>query len=984
MSVNYKIHAINVNSLLGIPKRHFLADHLKKHKPDIVLISETCLKMRNKLNFHKYHMIRTDSGPGIRGTAILLKENMNFKNFFLPFNVNFEYTAAKIKTACGTIFLFSTYVHSTQLSDADSIDRIYNLLGPNDVLLLGGDFNARHVAWHNSRNNRNGNTLYNYLNCNTSFNNLKLVPSTSPSCHTANAESYIDLFLFSSSISSPSHSTNIEFNSDHDVVELWILLPRISEVSPPEIFDFSKTNWRLVNGEIDEILGNNMPPIKNNITTSEINEYVDLLESTTLRIVTKYTPKMLLNTKYNLKLNDLTLKCIREKKHLRRRWFLTGKRDNTIKACICRLSHIINELIKMNYNDKLVSNLKLIKPGPMLFRQVKNFANFTSKRLPILEDCADDETSALKLASHFYEIHNGAPASLSDGQVCPPNTFALELARSPVTPLTNFSEGILADGSAANTEISKNFTNFNTVKDLIKSRKNQKSAGTNQISNFILRKVPASFILFLTIILNHSINLSFFPNKWRHATVIPIPKGTTLTQDFRQYRPISLLSPLSKIFELLIKTKFQNCLERFSAFNRLQFGFTKGKSTGHALTYLLEDVHLAAYKKTPTLAVSIDLKKAFDTVWINGLIFKMKLLNFPLELTKLIFSFLSNRSFSLKFNNKVSHSFPIKAGVPQGSILGPILFNFFLYDFPIYANPEIKVLFYADDVLLYLAKRSISTMIGEIGAFLKVVQEYMDMWKLEINVQKCQAILFRKSDTHIAKPFKTFKISSNLKIPLGNDFITAEDNIKYLGIILNNKLSTIPHIKRLRALAMGMFVALKGIFSNKNIAVDVKVICYKQLIRSIITYGFVAWCHTSSHQMLLLRRLERKVLYRCLPFKVRHPFPDIHRLISRKQLFREFEKVSRLDTVLVGLFVRFFSKLEYSDLPELQRVTNTTHLMSNMELYINNKFPYKCFPPSLLYHLYLQGQLYNNGNLTFYNRRCHSSDLNNLVYDTID
>lgn len=982
LSANYKIHLINVNSIQKLAKRVFLQKHINDFKPDMILLSETCLKSRNRINFHRYNLIRTDSSPGFRGTGILLKDTINFKQFFLPFTPNFEYTAITIKTSLGLLYVFSIYIHSGQLADPDSITGIYNLIGVNDLLIIGGDFNARHVNWHNSSNNANGLVLNNFLTSQSSYNCLKLVPSLTPS-RISTTLSFIDLFLLSGSILSSSHSNAIEYESDHSAIELWVSLPRFDKIAPPILYDFAKTNWTRVKEELDGVLSVSMPPLNTNLSVSDIESYVDSLETSTLRIVNQHTPKMEINTKYNLKLSELTLKCIREKKMLRRRWYNTGRSNNMLRAMIKRLSQIINELIQVRYAEKLTNHLNLIKPGPMLFKDIKNFANTSSKKLPVLESCSDDASSASLIASYFSNVHNNSPAALSANVECPPNVFANELESNPVPPLYHFNDSALADGSSyVSSSEYKNFVVTDKVKSLIKSRKSQKSAGASQISNYILKRLPPSFVLFLTILINHSLNLSYFPLKWRHATVIPIPKGSVYTQVPQQYRPISLLSPLSKIYELIIKINFQNCLERFSINNKLQFGFTQGKSTSQAITYLLEDIHTASFKKFPTIAVSIDLKKAFDSVWINGLLFKMHLLNFPKNIIYLIYNFMKLRSFSVKYNNKFSNKFFINAGVPQGSILGPILFNFFLYDFPAYADTTIKTLFYADDILLYTARKNVTEMIGRVNVFLQTAHEYLVLWKLEVNYQKCQVILFRKSDTHISRSFKRYKMEANIRVHFGGQTVVAVKNVKYLGIVLNNKLSTIPHVNKIHSAVMGALTALKNIFRNRNISSVVKNLCYKQLIRTIITYCFSGWCSISSHQMLRLRRLERRVLYMCLPYKVSHPNSD-HRLLPKTELYGKFKKMERLDKVLTDLFIKSFSRLEYSDIPELSRLVDIAFLRNNLALN-NDKYMYRCFPPSLLFYLHLKGKIYINDKLIFYNRRCHFTELNNLVYDLIE
>lgn len=980
----YKIHAINVNSLARVRKRLYLTHHINVHKPDIVLLSETCLYHKNKMYIHDFNFVRTDKTPSTRGTAILLKNTLNYKPFYLPFPTNFEYTAITIKNSSGLLYLFSIYIHQNQLTDTEVFDKIYGILGQNDSILFGGDFNARHTNWQNPRNNQNGETLNNWLTSRSPFNAFRLIPSATPSRITENSESFIDLFLFSDSISSPNFSKAIDYQSDHSAVELCVIMPKFDTIPPPKFLDYSRTKWLLVSKELDTALSSNLPPLNSNISIQDIDNYVEFLENTTLSLVSLHTPEMRINSKYDIKLSELTVKCISIKKKLRRKWFETGRQDFLIKALIKRVSTLINEQIQLSYNQKLSDHLKNMKPGPSLFRQVKNFANLTNRKMPILESCDDNTASATKLASHFSDVHNNSSAALADSQTSPPNDLVSEMNNSPIDPIFLFSDGALADGSSESTDPNyKQFASTSYTKNIIKSRRGQKSCGNMQISNYILKRLPAKFLLFITILINHSFNLSYFPAKWRHATVVPVPKGVSASQDPTQYRPISLLSPISKVYEVFIKDKLQIVIENLKAFNTLQFGFSRGKSTSHAMTYLLQDIHSASFNKLPTLAVTIDLMKAFDTVWANGLIFKMKQSNFPINLMYLVLSFLSNRSFQVKFNDSLSASFPIKAGVPQGSILGPLLFNLSLHDFPIFLDTSIKVLFFADDILLYTSRKNVKLMIVQINKFLSSIQDYLDLWKLVANYGKCQAILFRKSDTHITRSCKLYKLNRNINIRFGSHSIEAVSNVKYLGVIFNCKLSTIPHVDKTHSVAFGAFYALKNVFANRTIPFETKVLCYKQLIRTILTFGFPGWSHVSSHQLLKLRRFERKVLYKCLPYNISHPYSNPYRLLHKSQLLEQFDKMKRLDVILVERLVSFFNKLEFCDIPELARLADIDFLCSH-DLLNTDKYKFRCFPPSLLYHLHLQGRIYSEDRLIFYNRRCHSLSLNELVYDVIE
>lgn len=981
--VTYNIHALNVNSVVRLPRRVFLSRYLVEHNPDFLLLSETCLRNKHRITLKNYNLFRTDATTNMRGTAILVKDSLNCKQLYLPFPTNFEYTAVTLKCGTNKLFIFSIYIHSNKLTNCDDFTKVLGFCSPSDYLIMGGDFNAKHISWQNYNNNPNGRVLNDWLSSTAIINRLTLKTAPAPTRRDATSFSFIDLFLISDNISSNNQVHNFDFESDHTAIATHINLPILEPSTPKYIYDFNSTNWLQVNNQIDNLLNSNMPSLDRNLTLHEIDSFVEFLEKSVLDFVLDSTPKIKARDSYSSKLNSITLKCISLKKSLRRRYFNSGRRDPLIKAQIQRLTVIIQELINKQFNDKLQNELLHMKPGPDIFKKIKKFSAAPKSELPILNNCSDDSNSAELLASHFSNIHNNSPAAASSNLPSPPNTFVTSLLNADSQPLINFSPLCKSDGSSSTDNIAyKQFLNPLKTKQIIRSRKNQKSRGENQISNFILRKMPATFILYLTIILNNCFNTSYFPSSWKKATVIPIPKGTSPTVDPVYYRPISLLSASSKVFEVFIKDKILLFLESNNAAHPHQFGFTKNKSTSQALTRLLEEMHLGFDMGQPSLAVSIDLSKAFDTVWVNGLLFKLHQMGFPGNLVKLILNFLSDRSFRVKFNSAFSNFHEILAGVPQGSILGPTLFNIFISDFPTYAFPNILTLFFADDIIILAHKKHLKSLVKSLSDYLKLIVEYCSLWHISVNFDKCQAILLRKTDTSIAKPFKHLKVPSNIVIPFGHHNIIASNTITYLGVILHSKLSPIPHVNKIIKLVNMAFSRLKNIFYKANISTMVKLLCYKQLIRPIILYAFPGWCHISSYQMTRLRALERKILYKCLPRSASR-IRDSFRLIPKRELYKILDNFKRLDEVLIQQFTRFFRNLEFSDLPELSNLTSIEHL--NDRFAINNdKFKFKCFPPSFLFLLHLQNKIIVNNRLIFFNRKYNSTDLNDFVYDLLE
>lgn len=174
-------------------------------------------------------------------------------------------------------------------------------------------------------------------------------------------------------------------------------------------------------------------------------------------------------------------------------------------------------------------------------------------------------------------------------------------------------------------------------------------------------------------------------------------------------------------------------------------------------------------------------------------------------------------------------------------------------------------------------------------------------------------------------------------------------------------------------------------FGRKYLSTRIKEICYKQLLRPILSYGFIAWCSISAHQMSLLRSFERKVLYKCLPLNEAYFYDvgdDCHKHIPKKLLYSKFGKIKRFDEVLYDSATRFMGKLECSSIDVLRNASNLDYLSERYDNF-EERFKYKNFPPSYFYYLHLKDLTINQNVLTFFNRRYNSNSLDEYVYDLL-
>lgn len=199
----------------------------------------------------------------------------------------------------------------------------------------------------------------------------------------------------------------------------------------------------------------------------------------------------------------------------------------------------------------------------------------------------------------------------------------------------------------------------------------------------------------MTKIFNWCLCNGYFPKIFKDARVIPILKPGKNPKSPASYRPISMLSVMDKLFEKVVQARLTSFCDRNNVIHKHQFGFKKGHSTIHQIKRIEKMISHNMVNRKSTGVVLLDVEKAFDSVWHNGLLYKLHKFNLPIYLEKIIKSFLTDRVFSVCVDKKNSTLRDIPAGVPQGSILSPTLYSLFTSDFKSLKNQSVA--FYADD-----------------------------------------------------------------------------------------------------------------------------------------------------------------------------------------------------------------------------------------------------------------------------------------------
>ena len=352
-----------------------------------------------------------------------------------------------------------------------------------------------------------------------------------------------------------------------------------------------------------------------------------------------------------------------------------------------------------------------------------------------------------------------------------------------------------------------------------------KSSGIDDISSRVIRD-----FMFLTVrefahLFNLIISTGSFPDKWKIATVTPIPKVTNAIHP-TDLRPISLLPIPGKLLEKYITEQTVAYLERKNFLKENQSGFRKGKSTAHSMTNFLDDIVTNLNCSETSIVAYLDFQKAFDTINHQLLLQKLQNAGLGIKLVDLIKNYLSNRKQKTKLNGSMSTLQAIHTGVPQGSIIGPLMFLIYINDLPDVLLHS-KALMYADDTVLYCSNESGKEARKDMQNDLLKIQTWCELNRMTLNIKKTKFMTFMSD--HKRKSYRPFKLYiRGLQIEEVNSY-------KYLGTILDNKLNGEPQFNSLLR-NVGFKIRTFGRI-RKFLTTRAALTVYKSTILPIIDYN---------------------------------------------------------------------------------------------------------------------------------------------------
>lgn len=690
-----------------------------------------------------------------------------------------------------------------------------------DNIAIFGDFNLSCIDWHTI--SASGKTmslpaaaiiLVDFVNLNH-FKQCNRVPNVNGKV--------LDLVL--TNISNCTISNSIE------------VLSKVDQYHPPILTTFSfqqlkhlhtnphSINYNFYKGDYVAIIKqlNSVNWLELFSDTNEIDDMVSRFYNVLREVIETYVPLVKPgNTSHPRWFSRNLIRRLNEKEKIRRRFqFYHNPRDEFELGI---LSKRCDKLAIECYNSYVTHIENKIKANPKFFWSLVKSKRQNSSSFPANmtngSQVAHTGTDISNLfAQHFESVYTSC-----DARIVSPATLSTNVS-------TGCSFGLLK------------FTTSDVLKKL-NALDATKGTGPDCIHPHFIKTCATSLAEPLAHIFNFSISSGSFPGQWKTAKVVPIFKHDD-EQNVKNYRPISILSTFAKVFESLICPYIQHHFKNFLSTS--QHGFVSGRSTNTNLALFTENLREAMDSHKQIDVIYTDFSKAFDKVSHRILLQKLKDHGFTDVMLQWFGSYLGGRNFYVVVGGYKSLCFQISSGVPQGSHLGPVLFNIFINDLPDRFKHSIPFMF-ADDLKIMKV-----VMNDEDSSMLQFDLDALNQWcdanLMNLNHDKCLHIKFTRNH-HLIK--------SNYKI--GNNMIKEVDCVRDLGVILDSKLTFVPHIDlaiKKASKMLGFIIRNSKIFKN----ILTRKILYNSLVRSHLEYCSLVWRPHFATHMLRLERIQKRFLW---------------------------------------------------------------------------------------------------------------------------
>lgn len=788
---------------------------VQQQNPQIICITETFLKSTDPdslVNIPNYKLFRQDRKHADGGGVSIYISNSITAQFSvtqLPVEIpNIEILVLRLSTQNFKVHVGCVY-RSGRKATLDDTNALIMKLKEFETLenfIVTGDFNFPELTWP-IRDSVDGNSPgRNFANFITNSILLQLV--TEPTrFRNDDRPSVLDLVLVNDpSLLTPPEIGSPVGNSDHVTITSKIQVNSPITRNQSGMIQYEKVDYQGMSQYLSTINW------QNSLSGLDVFDMWECLHVKVMEAKTNFT-RYIKVYKNHLKpwITSKILPLIKHKRNLWKKYKRTRDTDDwqTHKNFSKTLKAQIDEA-RGKYEENIVNSRDVKK----LFKYIRCSLS-TKVTTPFLQRrdgtlCSDNLESAEELCRFFSEVFTQEPKDGNMPKMCSPRVIS----------------------SIDNIDITAEL-----VTRHIGKLKANSTPGLDQISSQLLKACADSLALPLSIIMRKSFSSGQLPDLWKTAVVTPIFKsGNKL--DVRNYRPVSLTPVICKVMESILTEYMASFLITEGVIPKEQHGFVKGRSTTTNLLSCVNDWSKALDDGEPTDVIYLDFSKAFDRVPVRRLLHKLDHVGIRGIWQRWISSFLRGRKFKVRVGDSHSQLEDVTSGVPQGSVLGPLLYLVYSSDLVCHISTN-KVLF-ADDTKVYCNP---NVQQRQLQQDLFNISVWCSEWLLPLNISKCVVL-------HIGK--------NNPRIPyyLDNKHLAVVDSHNDLGVTVNSRLTWSEHIVSACRKANNMLYLLRKSFVRLSYPQFNEI--YKLYVRPVIEYAGDVWCPDLTKDQNLLENVQRR------------------------------------------------------------------------------------------------------------------------------
>ena len=778
-------------------------------KPSVFCLQETFLKQEDNINFkgfNLYNYIYTAGQKPSGGSSILVHSSYPQREIKLSTDLQAVAVSVSLEKE---ITICSLYIPPNFTLHSQHLNSLLEQL-PSPYLLVG-DFNGHNMLWGCSKNNVRGEIIENFIEA----NDLCLMNDKSHTyLHPATGTfSSLDLSLCHPSLilDFDWYVCDDQHGSDHFPVVIEGINPSTEDHNPK--WKLNKANWEQFHLLCEQDLS------MDNFNNS--SDLVTDFTSSLMKISDKCIPKTSTNPKKsNPWYNNDCKNAVRQRKQALSKFckYPTGANLKNVKIQRAKARRTI-KLAKRNTWKSYVSKLNHKTPIKKVWDMIRKISGKSkAPSYTHLNTCRETKaTSKEDIANTLGEtfLKNSSSQNYSEKF----KHIKMQQEKNNI----NFK-------SLNNEEYNNPFNLLELIDAIQKS--NDTATGPDEVHYQMLKHLPNNALSTILHIFNDIWATGVFPESWRLATIIPIPKPGKDHEEPSNYRPIALTSCLCKTLERMINKRLVWYLESNDLISPIQSGFRSGRSTNDHLIRLETFIRDAFVNREHVVSVFFDLEKAYDTTWRYGILKDLHDLGLRGRLPVFIRSFLEDRTMQVRVGSTLSDFYDQEQGVPQGSILSTTLFNIKINNIVKCLDSKTDGSLYVDDFGICYRSKNMRTIERKLQQCINRIEDWATS----------NGFKFSKSKTQCVHFCKLRKVHNDPVLYLYGSPIPVVEESKFLGVIFDRKLSFIPHIRYLKAKCLRALNLLK-VLSHTSWGADRFTLLhlYRSLVRSKLDYGSIVY-----------------------------------------------------------------------------------------------------------------------------------------------